>query len=251
MRPVSFHAGHIVELLKSNKIATIEELKKAIGAESSITIYRKLNELNYLSSCSHSGKYYTLRRIVRFNHKGLCFINSVLFSSYGTLAETIKALIKKSEQGYTAKEIEELLKVMPNETLLKLIKCKDICREKVSGIYVYFSKDKTIKTQQKLSRKETYEKSRLRILNPNVLMDEVKAAVIIFYSMLDEKQRRLYAGLESLKLGIGGDKMISEILGLNIKTVIKGRQELMNEEINAENVRNTGGGRQSVKKNQR
>jgi len=31
--------------------------------------------------------------------------------------------------------------------------------------------------------------------------EEVKAAILLFYSLLDEQQRRLYAGLESLKLG--------------------------------------------------
>ncbi|MDT5026431.1 MAG: hypothetical protein QOE61_2857, partial [Micromonosporaceae bacterium] len=29
-----------------------------------------------------------------------------------------------------------------------------------------------------------------------MLPDELKAAIILFYSLLDERQRRLYAGLE-------------------------------------------------------
>lgn len=249
MKTNVYHADHIVRLLRDSKIATIEELKKAIGTKSYITVYRKLNELNYLSSCSHSGKYYTLMRFVHFNNKGLWLFNSVLFSSYGTLAETIKALTEKSEQGLTAIEIEELLKVKPNEALLKLVKSKCVYREKVSGIYIYFSNDKTITTQQKLCRKDLYEKLSLGILNPNVLKDEVKAALLIFYSLLDEKQRRLYIGLESLKLGIGGDKVIAEMLGVNIKTVKKGRQELLNNEINLKTVRSAGGGRKAIKKN--
>ncbi len=42
--------------------------------------------------------------------------------------------------------------------------------------------------------------SRLEV-SPN----ELKAAIVLFYSLLDEQQRRLYAGLESLRLGHGGD----------------------------------------------
>lgn len=251
MKTKAYHSGNIVKLLKEKKIATLEELKQAIGTKSYITVYRKLNELNYLSSCSHSGKFYSLRRIVHFNNKGLWTFNSVLFSSYGTLTETIKSLIEKSEQGYSSIEIEKLLTVKPNEVLLKLIKSKDVYREKLSGIYIYFSKGKIFKTQQKLCRKDSQEKLSLGILNPKGAKDEVKAAIIIFYSLLDEKQRRLYTGLESLKLGVGGDKVIAEMLGLNMKTVRKGRQELLDRDVNLEAVRNIGGGRKDIKKKSR
>jgi len=43
----------------------------------------------------------------------------------------------------------------------------------------------------------------------------MKAAIILFYSLLDEQQRRLYAGLESMKLGHGGDSVLAEVLGLD------------------------------------
>jgi len=34
--------------------------------------------------------------------------------------------------------------------------------------------------------------------------DELKTAILLFYSLLDEQQRRLFAGLESIKLGHSG-----------------------------------------------
>jgi len=37
-----------------------------------------------------------------------------------------------------------------------------------------------------------------------VLPDELKVAIVLFYSLLDERQRRLYAGLEAMKVGHGG-----------------------------------------------
>ena len=79
-------------------------------------------------------------------------------------------------------------------------------------------------------------------------MDELKAAIIIFLSLLDEKQRRLYAGLESLKLGYGGDAVISDVLGLNIKTVAKGRKELVSNTACIDTVRHKGGGRKETGK---
>jgi hypothetical protein len=41
--------------------------------------------------------------------------------------------------------------------------------------------------------------------------DELKAAILLFYSLLDEQQRRLFAGLESIKLGQGGDSIRGRI----------------------------------------
>jgi hypothetical protein len=54
-----------------------------------------------------------------------------------------------------------------------------------------------------------YDFSKLEI-PPN----ELKAAIVLFYSLLDEQQRRLYAGLESLRLGRGGDVQLGDFLGI-------------------------------------
>ena len=45
--------------------------------------------------------------------------------------------------------------------------------------------------------------------------DQLRAAIVLFASLLDERQRRLYAGLESLKCGWGGDARIAGLLGID------------------------------------
>ena len=55
----------------------------------------------------------------------------------------------------------------------------------------------------------------------------MKAAIILFLATLDEKQKRLYAGLEALKLGHGGDRLIADLLSLDAHTVARGRRELL------------------------
>jgi hypothetical protein len=77
---------------------------------------------------------------------------------------------------------------------------------------------------------------------------EMKAAIVLFFSMLDEKQRRLYAGLESLKLGYGGDQRIAEFIGIDPHTVAKGRRELMEQDFELDRIRKAGGGRKPVEK---
>ena len=61
-----------------------------------------------------------------------------------------------------------------------------------------------------------------------------------------EKQRRLYAGLESFKLGHGGDRRIAEFLGLDVHTVARGRRELFRGDVQQEGVRKKGAGRKAV-----
>jgi hypothetical protein len=248
MRTISFPTKRLFKVLKKQKIASMLELKKALGTNSSMTIFRKLKELDYISSCSHSGKYYSLMQIAQFDIRGLWLYKSVLFSTYGTLGETLRSLIEESEKGYSCVELEELLKVKPNEALLDLIKKKRIYREKVGGIYVYFSNTSSLRRPQKLLRKDQDDELGIDKMNPDILMNELKAAIIIFFSILNEKQRRLYAGLESLKIGRGGDKIISDLLGINIKTVNKGKKELLGDTIKIDTIRDSGGGRKKIQK---
>jgi len=88
-------------------------------------------------------------------------------------------------------------------------------------------------------------------MRPEILMNELNAALIIFFSTLNEKQRRFYAGFESLKIGYGGDKQIAELLNIDRRTVAKGRIELLNGEVNLDAIREVGGGRKPIKKKSR
>ncbi|MCX6922811.1 MAG: hypothetical protein NT154_06305 [Verrucomicrobia bacterium] len=64
-------------------------------------------------------------------------------------------------------------------------------------------------------------------------------------SLLDERQRRLFAALESLRIGRGGDEAVARATGMDPHTIAKGRQELHARD----RARRPGGGRKCVKKN--
>ena len=81
--------------------------------------------------------------------------------------------------------------------------------------------------------------------------EELRAAIVLFFSLLDEKQRRLYAGLEALKTGRGGDARIAELLGLDLGTVARGRRELLEQDVEVDRIRNAGGGRRAGEKKRR
>lgn len=72
----------------------------------------------------------------------------------------------------------------------------------------------------------------------------------VFVSRLDEQQRRWYVGLESKKIGHGGDNLLSQIMGMDVETIRRGRRELDEDLSNrpTERMREAGGGRPSAEK---
>src|SRR6478609_3092473 len=108
MRPLAFAPDSLRKLLLRDKIATLPDLKRALGTDVDLTVFRKLKELNYLTSYSHRGRFYTLREIARFGADGLWSCGPAWFSRYGTLRSTAEVLIRISEEGYFAAELSQL-----------------------------------------------------------------------------------------------------------------------------------------------
>jgi hypothetical protein len=250
MRTESFHADDLAQALRRSKIATMPELKKALGTEVDVTVFRKLKQLAYRTSYSHRGSYYTLDEIARFDQDGLWSCQSVWFSRWGTLLDTAQAFVDNSRAGRFVEELDNLLHVGTKEPLLRLVQHERIAREPVGGLYLYCSIDPVLHGRQLLARRMLHAEPRLAssLVSREGVPDELKAAIVLFFSMLDEKQRRLYAGLESLKLGYGGDQRIAEFIGMDPHTVAKGRRELLEQDLEVDRIRKAGGGRKRVEK---
>ena len=245
MRPEHYHAEVLRRLLEERKIATIAEFKQALGTGSDATVFRKLSELDYHTSYSHSGRFYTLDEIARFDELGLWSFRAVWFSRFGTLVKTVEAMVGASEAGYDGSELEALLHVVPNAALLALVKDGRLFREELNGRYVYLSVDAHTRRQQ-LQARRVYDAEPHALglgAGVRVLPDELKAAIVLFSSLLDERQRRLYAGLEAMKIGHGGDTQIAELLNVDPGTVARGRRELLEGDVEVDRVRRRGGGR--------
>lgn len=250
MRPLQYRTEDLARLLRAHKIATIGELKEALGTDSDATLFRKLAELSYRSSYSHRGSYYTLDEVARFDAMGLWSFRAVYFSRFGTLVGTVESLVATSEAGYDTVELASLLSVDPKGALVSLVRSARLARERLSGRYVYLAPDATTRRAQ-LSARHVHDTEPWAIGTGGglrVLPDELKAAIVLFYSLLDERQRRLYAGLEAMKIGHGGDTQIAELVGIDPGTVARGRRELLSGEVEAVGVRRAGGGRPSVPK---
>jgi hypothetical protein len=250
MRPERYDPEALSGLLRQQKIATMEELKEALGTAADATVFRKLEGLAYRSSYSHRGRYYTLDEVARFDELGLWSFRQVFFSRFGTLVSTAEALVVSADAGYDATELEAVVNVEAKAALLKLVRAGRLAREQVSGRYVYLSPEASVRRAQ-LGARSVYDAESSRLsLGPGlrVLPEELKAAIVLFYSLLDERQRRLYAGLEAMKVGHGGDTQVAQLLGVDPGTVARGRTELLGGDVEAGRVRRAGGGRPSTKK---
>jgi hypothetical protein len=249
MRLLTFSADALRHFLMRNRIADLPQLKQALGTTVDLTVFRKLRQLGHLTSYSHRGRYYTLPEIARFEADGLWSCQSVWFSQYGTLLCTAESFVNQSLAGYFAEELAEAVHVEVHDALLQLVRQGRIARQQVSNLYLYTSISSDVRRLQLLTRHTSEavpvvtDFSKLEI-SPN----ELKAAIILFYSLLDEQQRRLYAGLESLRLGRGGDSQLAEFLGVDSHTVARGRQQLLGQDVEIGRMRRAGAGRKAVGK---
>ncbi len=172
---------------KRHKIATLDQLQKALGNPKGRTVFRKLKSLHYLSSYSHRGMYYTLQSIAEFNADGLWSHRAVWFSRFGSLLDTAKAFIEHSEAGYSAVELQEALHVETKHCLLKLVRAGQVLREKSQGCYVYFCSEPKKYPSQLKAREQRKHKplATMLVANPDLAEEEAKAIILLFLSKVE------------------------------------------------------------------
>lgn len=252
MKQSKFPSKALLQMIRRQKTVSMEQLTGALGTVVKRTVFRKLNELDYRASYSHRGRYYTLDSVADFDADGLWSHQSVWFSIHGTLVATVESMVDAGELGYFAYELDNRLHVGTKDALRKLVHDGRLGRKKVEGRYLYGSAEPARLRRQVLARKSYMQRTLGGPLpNPDGMHDELKAAIILFFSLLDEKQRRLYAGLESLKLGHGGDQRMAELLGMGVGTVARGRRELLERDVEMGRTRKAGGGRKTAEKKRR
>jgi hypothetical protein len=241
MRPVQFVLQPLLDLFERLPAVTMPEMKAALGTQVDMTVFRKLAVLGHLTSYSHRGSYYTLKSIPRFDAQGIWLGRGAWFSRQGTLLDTAAALVQEASAGYLAAELEAAVHVPVKDALRQLTLAGRLHREDFQGLYLYTAKERTRRQEQRAARQVLGQSA-------DAETQQQQAAMVLFYSLLDEQQRRLYAGVESLKQGHGGDRQLAAILGLDEETVARGRRELLAGQVQRERVRRAGGGRPRAEK---
>ncbi len=151
-------AAHYVlrlnQLFREKRAALLDDLRAALGTASRTTIFRILKAVGYFTSYSHAGRYYTLRRIPKFDRLGLWSWRGIGFSSHGTLRATSVFLIEQSEAGQTHEELQSRLGLRVHDTLRSLVEEGILTRERFEDVYVYLSADSKKAATQRAARQK-------------------------------------------------------------------------------------------------
>ncbi len=126
-------------LFRRFKVVDMNALFKTLKTKSRMSIFRRLKEVSYLSSYTHTGRYYTLAHIPQFDNHGLWFHQSVGFSQYGTLKSTIVELVDRSSAGLTHLELNHILRIRTHNTLLNLVREGRMSRQRLEKTFLYVS----------------------------------------------------------------------------------------------------------------
>ena len=243
MRPTQFSADTIIALLRKQTVASLPDVLVALGPRvSRRTAFRKLKDLDARTSYSHRGGYYTLDELADFDERGLWSFAGVRFSRAGTLVATAEAFVQHAEAGHFVDELDNLLHVGTQDALRKLAGDGRLTRHKLAGQFLYCAPDPAQQTHQLRARRLLMATPGLvrPLPDADLMPEELRAAIVLFASLLDERQRRLFAGLESLKCGWGGDRRIATLLGIDSSTVAAGRRQLVDRDVEVAPISWTG-----------
>lgn len=139
------------EKFKEFRVLTLGQVSKMYGC-SIRTVQRQFAVLRVLRSYNRNSRYCTLPGIPRFNANGIWEYQGIRFSKYGDLKKTVKRLIQGSECGLSGNEIGGIVGLLPRSFMHHFAEMDGIFRDKVSGVYVYFSNDPTLYERQSIKR---------------------------------------------------------------------------------------------------
>jgi hypothetical protein len=134
-------------------ILTMDEMRSLCEGTTMRSIIRYLNEIGYYASYNFKGMYYTLAHIPKFDQFGLWRCKEALFSSSGSLKDTIRFLVSDAEAGMTGDELASMLHVSAKNALTELSASETVSRSKSLGVYVYYSADPAKKARQEETRR--------------------------------------------------------------------------------------------------
>jgi len=155
------------KLIEKDQIVDMPTLFKVLRTNSRMTVFRHLKRIGYLTSYSHSGRYYTIKGVPNFDSSGLWYCRKAWFSKYGNLRKTLVHFIETAKAGMTHGELETLLHLSVHHTLRDLVRKNSISRKEIKRFYLYISCDaKRASAQLSYRQRNILDEQETRPLNP-------------------------------------------------------------------------------------
>ena len=148
--------------------------------------------------------------MAEFDELSLWAHKEVWFSSSGTLLSTAAARVETAGLGSVVEELDTLLHVGTKDPVRTRVRTARVTREHLAGRFCPARRTQAAGVNHCWGAEPGVAGP---LPEPALLPEELRAAIVLCVSVLDEKQRRLYAGLEALNTGPGGDARIAALLG--------------------------------------
>lgn len=208
------------KFFKKNKLGRLTDLFDLLNTRSRMSVFRRLKELQYLSSYTHAGSYYTLKNIPDFDPSDLWYFNEVGFSKFGNLKETVINFVERSESGSTHEELEKKLHVRVHNTLLDLVNSNKITRIKMGGGYVYFSIRASQSKKQAANRKNYSHRLRNSGLSDWLIIEILASIVRITPGACIEPSNIISDLLLSRDIVVTEDQIVQVLKKLDLKKTL-------------------------------
>jgi len=144
----------LAALFRRTPVVDLAALRRALRTPSRTTVFRALRAVGYLTSFSHTGRYYTLTRIPRFDAQGLWWSHDIGFSSHGTLRRTLVQLVEGAPAGHTHDELRAVVRLRVHDTLRLLVQTGAIVRDPRPHASVYLSATPAVAAAQRHTRQQ-------------------------------------------------------------------------------------------------
>ena len=165
--------------IKNRRVVEMRDLFEVVQTNSRMTVFRRLSGVEYLCSYTHTGRYYTLFDIARFDSDGIWFYDDIGFSQNGSLKNTVTYLVDNGDGGKFHSDLQRQLRVRVHNVLLDLVRSKQIKRTKFEGQFLYLSSDKARSTKQIEQRdKLSKQLRRIPVFITEPMVIEILAEVI-------------------------------------------------------------------------
>lgn len=164
----------LLKLFRRQRVVDLKRLGDALQTTSRMSIFRRLSLVGYITSYSHTGRYYSLADVPEFDADGLWQYQGVYFSRHGSVKATVERLVQVAEAGRTHEELSLLLRVRVHNALLFLVRQGRIGRETLGALYLYVSADHQVALAQ-VARRQAQQKAvpaiRVAEMNPTLIIE--------------------------------------------------------------------------------
>ena len=170
----------IADLFRKTPVMEMCAIERVLDGRSRRSLFRDLDALGYLSSYTHTGRYYTLASVPDFDADGLWRYQGIGFSRDGTLKATVRRLAESAEVGHTQRELQLRLGARVHNPLLDLIEHKQLRRESIAAQYVYVAAARAQAARQ-LERRRALVAAGLAVSGPVAPTLEIEVLVEVIH----------------------------------------------------------------------